>query len=423
MMLSESEWIDERRKLADLMHDHPSWSLRAYAREVQHDLTWVRKWVKRLFGIDEVTTAALRSHSRRPKHSPKQLAARVKDAISEQREVLSERFNRAAGAKLIATVLGSAASLSSIYKTLKERGYIRPHAPVAHTPLVLPAPNEEWELDFGEIYLGPVEGSLEFLLVVDRGTSRVVHIEGTSGYRAESAIEAVIRLFAAHGLPKRLRFDRDPRLWGSWTRDSYPSPFIRLLHALSVEPIVCPPHRPDKKPMVERCIGTLKYEWLARYSPTTFADAHALLDSFVPYHNRLRPHQGNACQNRPPDIAFPNLPALPGLPERVTPNQWLTHEDQRVYRRRVNAAGSIQVDRHSYSIGQDFAGAQVLIHLDGAPEAFHITLNGETIRVLSMKGFHPGQMDLLDYVDVLKSEASFIAYHHALNWQQTGDTE
>jgi len=96
--------------------------------------------------------------------------------------------------------------------------------------------------------------------VVDKGTSRVVYLEGSAGCRADSAGEAVLRLFTTHGLPKRLRFDRDPRLWGSWTRDSYPSPFIWLLQALGVEPIVCPPHCPDKKPMVERGICTCYHQ-------------------------------------------------------------------------------------------------------------------------------------------------------------------
>ena len=428
-MLTESELMYERRKLFDLMRAYPEWSFRAYAREVQHDLQWVRKWAKRWIGQATVTDEALRSRSRRPKRSPKQLLDSVKDTIGELRETLSERFNRAAGPKLIAYFLGKTTgaaakppSLSSIYKTLLERGYIRARPKVDHTPLVLPAPNEEWELDFGEIYLGAAEGSLEFMVVVDKGTSRVVYLEGLSGYRAESAIDAVLRLFTTHGLPKRLRFDRDPRLWGSWTRDSFPSPFVRLLHALNVEPIVCPPRRPDKKPMVERCIGTLKHEWLARYVPTTFAEAHALLDAFIPYHNLLRPHQGQACQNRIPDDAFPNLPALPALPTHVTPDSWLKREDKRVYRRRVSASGSVQVDRHAYYVGQAFAGALVLVHLDASDAHFHIGLNGEVIRHLPVKGLHPYQMTLFEYLEVLKTEARFIEHYRLTQWQQTGDT-
>jgi len=351
----------------------------------------------------------------------------VKDTIGELRETLSERFNRAAGAKLIAYFLGKTTdaqakppSLSRIYKTLVERGYLRARPKVDHTPLVLPAPNEEWELDFGEIYLGAEEDRLEFMVVVDKGTSRVVYSEGLSGYRAESAIDAVLRLFAAQGVPKRLRFDRDPRLWGSWTRASYPSPFIRLLHALHVEPVVCPPHRPDKKPMVERCIGTLKREWLARFSPSTFADAHVLLDPFIPDYNQLRPHQGAACQNRIPDEAFPSLPTLPSLPEHVAPNPWLTVEDKRIYRRRVNAAGSIQVDRHPYYVGQAFAGALILVHLDAPQALFHISLNGDVVKVLDIKGLHPNEMTLLDYIEVLKTEARFIDYFRAMHWHKTG---
>jgi len=288
---------------------------------------------------------------------------------------------------------------------------------------VLPAPNEEWELDFGEIYLGSLEGSLEFLVVVDKGTSRVVYLEGSAGYRAESVLDAVLRLFARHGLPKRLRFDRDPRLWGSWTRDSYPSPFIRLLHAIGVEPIICPPHRPDKKPMVERCIRTLKYEWLARYSPTTFADAHALLGPFIPYHNLLRPHQGAACQNRIPDEAFPNLPALPHLPARVRPDAWLQVEDKRVYRRRVTANGTIQVDRHSYYVGQAWAGTRVLVHLDAQHALFRITHNDETVKQCDIKGLPPSEMNLFDYAEVLKAEARFIEQHYFTSWQKTEDAQ
>jgi len=267
-MLSESELIYERYKLFELVRKHPEWSLRAYAREVQHDPKWVRKWAKRLAGIEVVTDATLRSQSRRPKHSPRQLGERVKDKISELRETLSERFHRPAGAKLIAYFLGQtsdleaeAPSLSSIYQTLLERGYIRARPKPQHTPLVLPAPNEEWELDFGEIYLGPVEGSLEFMLVVDKGTSRAIYIEGSAGYRAESAIDAVLRLFAAHGLPKRLRFDRDPRLWGSWTRDSYPAPFLRLLHALGVEPIAFDWYRS----FIQGLLDSGSYVWFAKF--------------------------------------------------------------------------------------------------------------------------------------------------------------
>lgn len=242
-MWSEELWIGERQRLYELMRANPEWSARAYARAVGHDPKWVNKWVKRFRSQEQVTLESLRSQSRCPKHKPDEVAERVKDRIGELREVLSERFNRAAGAKTIAYFLKTdlsvstvQPSLSSIHRVLVERGYIRTRPKPVPRPLDLPTPNEEWELDFGEIYLGPVEGSLEFLLVVDRGTSRVVFIEGSDGYRAESAIDAVMRLFMQHGLPKRLRFDRDPRLWGTKAAN-YPGTPVVLAHGESDSPV------------------------------------------------------------------------------------------------------------------------------------------------------------------------------------------
>lgn len=426
-MFSESEWIYERQRLYALRQAHPEWSLRSYARELAHDLRWVRKWLKRFEPWAEPTPSMFQSQSRKPKSSPRQLGQAMKEQICQLREELSERFHRSAGAKTIQYFLKQAGAsvpcARSILKVLHERAYIALRQRPEHIPLELPAPMEEWELDFGEIYLGEVEGSLEFLLVVDRGSSRVIYLEGSSGYQAESAMEAVLRLFAAHGLPQRLRYDRDPRLWGSWTRDSYPSPFTRLLRVLGIEPVICPPHRPDRKPFVERCIGTLKYEWLARHSPTTLADALALLSPFVDYYNTERPHQGAACNNRIPEEVFPSesLPVLPTLPDTVSPNYWLQAEHGRTFRRHVHANGAIQIDRHSYYIGQRYAGQTVLANLNGDNARFIVSLNGRTLCTLPLKGIHPDLLALADYLELMKSEARAIAQFRHLHWEQPGE--
>jgi hypothetical protein len=47
-MDSESGWVYERMKLYALMQEHPDWSQRQYARTLQHDPKWVRKWQHRL---------------------------------------------------------------------------------------------------------------------------------------------------------------------------------------------------------------------------------------------------------------------------------------------------------------------------------------------------------------------------------------
>jgi hypothetical protein len=202
---------------------------------------------------------------------------------------------------------------------------------------------------------------------------------------------------------------------------SYPSPLIKCLHVLGVTPILCPPHRPDKKPFVERCVGTLKHEWLARHSLPTFADAVGVLAPFIPYHNKQRPHQGRACGNRIPDEVFPVLPTLPSLPAVVHPNRWLEVQQGRIFRRRVNANGAIQVDRFSYYVGRQHAGTSVLVHLDGVKARLIITQNGKLLTIVDLKGIHPDLLALNDYLDLIKAEARSIEYFRHIHWEQPGD--
>lgn len=242
-MKSETEWTLERIKLYELMQQHPDWSYRAYARELGHDPSWVQKWYRRIKTAKPLNIDTFKSQSRAPKNPPHKISTEAKQLVVELTKELSEKYHRKAGAKTIQYGLEQRQksqplpfkvpkSASSINKILRETGHIQPPKPRLREPVNLPAPMEEWEMDFGEIY--PAEdGVFEFFIVVDRGTSRLMYLEGGQGYCAETALESVARLLLIHGTPKRIRFDRDVRLWGAWTRDSYPSPLIRFLRVLS----------------------------------------------------------------------------------------------------------------------------------------------------------------------------------------------
>jgi transposase InsO family protein len=378
-----------------------------------------------------VSLEVFKSHSSLPKTLHKRIGEEAKSLVCELRQQLSEQFHRTAGAKTIAWGLEEYTkqhtigfslpkSLTTITKILHERGWIQPRQKVVHEPVVLPPPMEEWELDFGEIWL-PEEGVFEFFMVVDRGTSRLVYLEGSQGYTAETALEAVARLFVLHGLPKRLRFDRDVRLWGAWTRDSYPSPFVRFLRVLGVKDVICPPRRPDLKPFVERCIQTLKYEWFARQFPTSLAQALERLEEFPHYYNDQRPHQGKACGNQPPSVAFPALPLLAQLPTEVRPDRWLASVDGRIYRRRIHSDGTIQIDRHVYSVGTVYAKQLVLVHLDAKQCLFHFSLEGRVVKSLPIRGVYGETLRFWDYFRLIQAEARMVELHHAALWERTDE--
>lgn len=430
-MDTESQWIYDRMKLYDLRRTQPAWGTSQLAQAIGRSERWVRKWLRRFEAVEAPTFAMFRSRSRAPKTRPRRIAEPVVAAICELRETLSERYHRPAGATLIRHYLGQLPQLNpanlrlprssrTITRILRERGYIQTPSRIEHTPLTLCEPMAEWEMDFCEIRLA--DGRFEFYLVVDRGTSRVVFLEGGAGYRSDTALMAVFRLFLRTGLPRRLRFDRDPRFVWSWSADSYPAPLVRLLHVLGVEPVICPPRRPDKKPYVERCIRTFKEEWLDRFSLTTMADCYEALAAFPHYHNSQRLHLGRACKGRTPDAAFPQLPQLPELPEQVNPNAWLMAQHGRVFRRRVRSNGSIQVDKHVYYIGEKLAGQGVLVHLDAHEQCLQVSLDGNRLpRSLPLKGLHDGPLELQAYLNVLREEAISIAHHRERLWMQSGD--
>jgi hypothetical protein len=113
-----------------------------------------------------------------------------------------------------------------------------------------------------------------------------------------------------------------------------------------------------------------------------------VLEAFPDYHNLQRPHQGRACQNRTPDEAFPTLPLLPQVPQQVNPDAWLQAEHGRVYRRRVNSTGSIQVDCHIYFVGSQLAQQPVLVHLDAQRQCFWVTCQGKVVKQLPIQGLY-----------------------------------
>ena len=239
----DDSWEIDRIRLYYLMQEHPKWSIARLAKTLERSLSWVKKWRKRFREAKQHTPRMFKSRSRAPKTRPKHVTKRVRMAILSFRDQLKSVYNRVVGPKTILYHLQIDPLLQdefiprssyTVWRVLKDGGRI-PTRVREHHPVERPSPMCHWELDFGQL-----ADKVEFLSVVDRGTSILVNTQAEKHYTAETALFAIYQLFILNGLPQKLRFDRDSRFVGSWGMDDYPSSLIRFLLCLGVQP-----HRAD----------------------------------------------------------------------------------------------------------------------------------------------------------------------------------
>lgn len=217
----ETEWVMARVQLYWLMHEQPIWSAQRLAHALGYRLRWVKKWRKHLRAARPLNWQAFLSQSRAPKPRRQQVAEPVVEAVLALRDGLKTTYQRTVGARTILFHLhqdyagiaapdGLPRSARTIWQILKAGGRI-PTYWYEHHPLPRPEPMQEWEPDFGLVKRSEAD-ILEFLVVVDRGSSLLVDTHVSAGFHAESALAALAQTLVANGLPKRIRLDRDTRL-------------------------------------------------------------------------------------------------------------------------------------------------------------------------------------------------------------------
>lgn len=406
----ESEWEIDRIRLFQLWRAHPDWSHPRLAGELKRSLSWVKKWLKRFKEAGHASLAMFKSHSRAPHHRPRQVVREVRDAILGLRDTLKATYGRVIGAKPIlyhlhrdsllqAKGIYLPRSTRTIWRVLREGGRI-PTRIYTSRPLERPAPMQHWEMDFGQ-----VGEAFEFLTVVDRGTSVLVDTQTQPHYNAETALLAVAQCLIAAGLPGKLRFDNDPRFVGSWLTDGYPSPLMRFLLCLGVEPDVVEPGKPYHKPFAERSVRTLKYECLWLDPPSDWLDAAGILNLYRHFYNHDRANQALVCGNRPPYEAFPTLPSLPHLPDMIDPDIWVNYYHRRVFRRRVGRNGIIAIGKENYYVGYGYAGERVAVLLDAQARVFRVVYRGAVLRDLEIRGLVGHRLPFGEYLKHMTEEA------------------
>jgi hypothetical protein len=257
-----------------------------------------------------------------------------------------------------------------------------------HQPLVRLAPGQHWEIDYCTIapktedVPDKQQNGLEVLNIVDQGTSAVIDSQAAADYDAETTLTTVARMLAVNGVPLSLTFDRDPRLVGTNTADPFPSPFLRFLWCVGCEPEVLPPRRPDLKPFVERYQRTLKEDCISYHRPATAQAANEALATYSHWYNYERPHQGRGNNLQAPAKRLPSPSARLPLPETVDPDAWLTHYEERYFRRQVDSRGCIQLWKYDYYVGLAYAGQRCALHLDTRARSKQVEFHGKPLKSL-----------------------------------------
>jgi hypothetical protein len=418
----EEEWLVSRSKLRGVWLEHPEWSRQKMADVVGRSKSWVKKWLRRIHSAPLEDQEILNGRSRVRKRLPPRLAPVVVNKILSIRDHPPQQLGRTPGPLTILyylnkdqTLKDTGARLPSSTRTIWQilHEHQRIHHPLSSIPEPeeRPAPGVEWGLDFHDVSTVPAdpEGKqqhvVEILNLVDHGSSAVVASEPASDYNAETALRTVADVLLAQGCPDRIRLDRDTRWVGSWTAKDFPAPMLRFLHCLGIEPRVCPPHRPDKNPFVERYHRNFKYECQLIEKPTDLSSTVEINQRYVRFYNLERPNQALTCGNQPPHVKFPKMPALSPVPQTVDPDRWLLALTGKTYKRKLDRNGCFQLGNQTYYVQKKRHAQLVVIWVDGQKRTLNIHADQILIKSLPIKGLHNRSMDFQEYLDLMCKEA------------------
>ncbi len=427
--MTEIELFTKRATLRHLMQGHLNWTNAALAQEVEMSEAWVSKWRSRLIDVEMSDSSVLWSQSRRPKTIHRKVTPELEAKVLAIRDDPPDGLQRTPGCEAIHYYLEKSAEVKAgelplvcpktINQILHKHNRIVKPLEREYEPLTRAAPMEAWAMDFKDVITVKSEETdkkmhqVETLNIVDSGTSILIDNPSRLDFNAETVIINLAATFQREGLPRLLTFDRDPRFVGSASGRDFPSPLVRFLRCLDIEPDICPPRQPFKNPFAERLNRTYKYEGILAYLPENLQQTEEMNANFRYHYNYQRPNQAITCGNRPPRSAFPDLPTLPPLPEVVDPDHWLDSLDGKSFIRRVNASGSVKLDKHHYYIRRDMKGKYVALQTCGersrtivaGERSLKVFYDNEEIKTIPLKGLHNQPMTFDAYLEVIRQEA------------------
>ncbi len=266
-----------RLRLQDIPH-------KVILAKVQRSRAWLSKWRKR---FARQGASGLRSHSRRPHHTPSACAPRIVRLIVQTRRRLVKQKVGLIGARAIQRelrkVLGKQTpSLATIKRGLQTHDLVPRSTEAA--PAYFPRPLTTVDgtlqaLDWTCRYLedGPKVYAFHTLNLRTRACTQTIALDKSSG----TVIRHCVNTWKTLGIPQFLQLDNDAAFCGGYKAPRIFGQFVRLCLYLGIELIFLPIAEPERNGEVEELNGLWGHAFWERRRFASFGRVCRASPAFV----------------------------------------------------------------------------------------------------------------------------------------------
>jgi transposase InsO family protein len=308
------------------------------------------KWLKRQA---QSGAEGLADRSRRPKHSPRQIAAALEKQVVVLRQQhpawgprkLRRRLADQGGKNLPAT--------STFAAVLRRQGLLLTLAENRPGPwqrFERAAPNELWQMDF-KGHVPCRDGRCHPLTVLDDHSRYALTLAACADERGTTVQAILTQTFRRYGLPWQMLMDNGAP-WGD-DRDTPHTWLTVWLLRLGIAISHGRPYHPQTQGKEERFHRTLKAELLGTELAWPLAHCQSHFDQWRQLYNEERPHEALA-------LAVPARRYQPSprpFPEVLPPVEYSPQDEVR----RVQAEGWISFHGRPYRLSKAFKGQPVAL--------------------------------------------------------------
>jgi transposase InsO family protein len=328
-----------------------------------------RSWLYKLLARYRLEgELGLEPRSRRPHLSPNRISDQFEDEIVLIRKRLSD-VGLDAGAETIRYHLEQihrteAPSASTIYRVLKQRGFVnpepkkRPHC--SYTRFTAELPNECWQADFTHWDL--TNGlKFEILNVIDDHSRLLVASRAFVRIKSPDVVRTLHYAAESLGFPETFLTDNGLVFTTRRLKQSGMGAFETELYSLGIKTKHSKPNHPQTCGKVERFHQTMKKHLVTQDEVSTKKQLQGVLDRFRHYYNEVRPHR--SIGRRPP------IEAYNALVKAHPQGPFIDTRGYRVRRDKVDTTGKVTLRYngrlHHIGIGRPYAGWKVIMLIDG----------------------------------------------------------